>query len=115
MKKLIILAILLIIAVSPLFKGLFFAYEMYISFSVLSVLCAVYIFLKIVRKEELVLKDWSVYLGAILVRAYCLSFIKAVNPRVNIEVLLQYLVYYLVFLVVYDYFCENIEKTPTFF
>lgn len=115
MKKLITLAILLVIAVSPLFKGLFFAYEMYISFSFLSVLCAVYISLKIARKEELALKNWSIYLGAILVLAYCLSFIKAVNPRGNIEVLIQYLVYYLVFLVVYDYFTENTGKIPAFF
>jgi hypothetical protein len=112
MKKVIALFIILTVAAGPLFRGLFFPYEMYLSLAMLSVLCACYGIMKLVRKEEWHLRSVVVYGGIGLLLAYVIAFGTAVNMRGNIEALMQYAVYLLLFIVLSDFFHEHIQNLP---
>ncbi|HBN85942.1 MAG TPA: hypothetical protein DDZ89_19115, partial [Clostridiales bacterium] len=112
MKRLIILIILLAVSAGPMFRGLFFPYEMYLSLAIISGLCALYMILKVVKGEKLQLNYIILFAGVVLLLAYCLAFTKAVNVRGNIETLMQYVVYFMVLIVIYDYFHTQIDHIP---
>ena len=61
MKKWLVVAMVLVLAVGPLFRGLFFAYEMFFSFAVLAFLGGAYLFLKWRDQEALLLRHSTFY------------------------------------------------------
>ncbi len=116
MKKAIVFSMVLVLALGPLFRGLFFGFEMYLSFAILAALGNAYLFLKWSNKEAFYLRHGSLYCGGALLVAYLLAFVQAVNIRGNIEAVMQVVVYLLLFLVLFDYYREHKEEIlSTFF
>ena len=110
MKKTCVNAIMVLIAVSPLFRGLFFSVETYGFLATISILMFLYFLSKILNNEEI---NVSILYGipcVLLITASIISFAGAVNKRENLDTVMVYAVCFLIFLVLYDYFYENPQK-----
>lgn len=107
MKKFIIWGLIITISASPLFRGLFFPLEASIFLSIIALLSVLYFLNKLSLKEPIHFNPWLSVLGSLLVAAYAISFISAVNPRENIETLIQYFEYFVVLIIFYDYFHDK--------
>lgn len=107
MKKIVIAGIILLISISPLFRGLFFEYESYGFLAVLALLSVIYLLIKIAKREPLRINKLYVSVGMFLIAAVCFSFAHAVNYRKNLDALLLYLSLLLMFIVLYDFFCDK--------
>jgi len=114
-KKWLVIAMILVIAGGPLFRGLFFAFEMYFSFAILAFLGGAYLFLKWRDQEAFFLRQGTFYCGLGMLAAYLLSFFTSVNPRGNIEAVMQLIIYLLIFIVLFDYFREHKEQIFSLF
>ena len=93
---------MLITAVSPLFRGLFYFGGLSIS-TVLALLSFIYFITKFTDKEDIFYNKWLLIFGALLILAYGLAFINSVNPRGNLEVLMHvtgYFVFAIVFMII---------------
>lgn len=110
MKKVSIVGIIILVAISPLFRGLYFNYEAYAFLGALALLSAVYLFGKIMNNEAFHIDKRFAVLGILLAAASALSFIKAVNPRENLESILQYAEYLVIFLILFDYFHDRKQR-----
>lgn len=109
MKRVVVLLMVLIISISPLFRGLFFYYEASVFLAVIALLSFVYFMLKLRNREDVIFNKWLLLLGLLLAAAYGLAFITAVNPRDNISALLLVLEYLVLSVVLFDYFHDKKE------
>lgn len=107
MKKIAVSGIVLLIAMSPLFRGLFFSLESSIFLAIIALLSVIYLMAKLANKEPMYFNKFIFIFGFLLVAAYALSFIKAVSFRDNITTLMQYAVYFIVSLILYDYYQDK--------
>jgi len=107
MKKAIATLMILVISVSPLFRGLYFELEAYAFLAVLALLSVVYLFTKLANREAMRFHKWILVFGVCLIAAYILSFAKAVSIRDNITSLIQISTYLLVSIILYDYYHEK--------
>ncbi len=110
MKKAIVFLMILTISISPLFRGLFFYYETSVFLTIIAFLSFVYFLTKIKNHEAVLYNKWLLLFGSLLVAAYGLAFISAVNPRDNISAFLLVLEYLLLSIVLYDYFHDKKES-----
>lgn len=104
MKKIIIYCLLILIAVSPLFRGLYFNYETYLFFAAIALLSIIYFFIKMIKNESVRINSWFMVISLTFTAAAVLSYVNAVNPRENLENILHCLAFLFVFLILYDYF-----------
>lgn len=109
MKKISVWGVIITLAVSPLFRGLFFPLESSIFLTVIALLAVLYFLAKLTSGEPLHFNPWLAIPGALLIVAYGLSFINAVNVRENIKTIIQYTEYYIVFVILYDYYQDRKE------
>jgi tetratricopeptide (TPR) repeat protein len=107
MKKFIVHAMLALVAVSPLFRGLFFTFETYGFLALIALLSFIYFLSKIKNNEPIHINKTFLILSILIVSAYALSFINAVNPRENLGVVLLFAELTIIFLVLYDHFFEK--------
>ena len=110
MKKILVMLMMVITAISPLFRGLFFDLEASAFLAVLALLSFIYFMIKLTHKEDIFYNKWLMIFGTLLIAAYCFAFITAVNPRDNLEVLLQVTEYLVYAIVLYDFYQEKREK-----
>ena len=110
MKKIIVFLMILVISISPLFRGLFFYYETSVFLTVIALLSFVYFMLKVKNREDVYYNKWLLLFGSLLTAAYGLAFMTAVNPRDNISALLLVLEYLVLSIVLYDYFHDKKES-----
>lgn len=115
MKRFIVLGMILVISVTPVFKGLFFPFELHIFFAIISVLSALYFGLKLACGEKVIFGSFSTYLNLVLISAYVIALSKAVYLRGNLDAINRYIIYFIVFLIIYDYFKDNLNKVPMYF
>ncbi len=104
MKKIIIAGIIILISVSTLFRGLYFAYETFGFLAALALLCILYFIIKLRNDEPVRVNKLFVVVGLALIAAAAISFINAANPRENLGILLVYSELLVVFIVLYDHF-----------
>lgn len=104
MKKILVYGIIVLVAISPLFRGLFFNYEIYGFLAALSLLAFLYYLIKIKNNEPVYTNKVYLIIGMMLVAANILGFINAVNPRENLGSVLFYTGLLIVFHVLFDYF-----------
>ncbi len=114
MKKLCVWGLILTLSISPLFKGLFFPLEASLFLAVIALFAVLYFLAKLSLKEHLYFNPWLTIPAALLIVAYGLSFISAVNMRENIEAIIQYTEYFVVFVILYDYFRDKKESLGAF-
>jgi len=107
MKKIVTTTMILAIAVSPLFRGLYFELEANAFLALLALLSVFYLFIKLANREEMRFNRWIIVFGFLLVAAYLLSFIKAVSIRDNITSIIQISEYWLIAIILYDYYHDN--------
>jgi len=110
MKRVIIIGMLLLIAFSPLCRGLYFALEATIFLSAMALLAVVYFLIKIANKEILYMNKWILILGSLLILAYAISFTQATNARENTYAMLQFTEYLLLSLVLMDYYHDKKQQ-----
>lgn len=110
MKKLIVFFMMLIIAISPLFRGLFFDLESSAFLAVLALLSFIYFMIKLANKEDIFFNKWLLIFGTLLIAAYCMAFIKAVNPRDNFTSLIQVTEYLVFAIILYDFYKDKRGK-----
>lgn len=110
MKRIIISGMIMTIAVSPLFRGLYFGFEASVFFMAIAFLAVIYLFVKIARKETIHFNKWIIFFGFLLIAAYVLSFIKAANIRGNISMLIQYAEYFIISIILYDYYHDKKQQ-----
>lgn len=110
MKKICVNAILVLIAASPLFRGLFFSVETYGFLAVISILMFLYFFSKIISNEEIHVNILYYIPCVLLITAGIISFAGAVNKRENLDTVMLYAACFIAFLVLSDYFYENPQK-----
>lgn len=110
MKRIIAGIMVVLIAFSPLLRGLFFAVEAYVFLSVIALLSVIYFISKISNKERIHINKWLSVFGLLLIAAYIISFVNSVNVRENITALLQFSEYFIVFIIVYDYYHDKKQK-----
>lgn len=110
MKKYLVIGIIILISISPLFRGLIHEFETYAFFMLLDLLCVLYIINKIVVNEVIHINKRITIIGLLLIIAYAMSFIKSVNVRENINALFQYAGLLLLLVVLYDYFREKKQR-----
>ena len=110
MKKLIVTLMMLITAISPLFRGLFFDLEASAFLAVLALLSFVYFMIKLTHKEDIFYNKWLLIFGTLLIAAYSIAFITAVHPRDNLTSLIQVTEYLVFAMVLYDYYREKREQ-----
>ncbi len=110
MKKLIVILIMFTSVISPLFRGLFFDLEASAFLAVLALLSFIYFMIKLTNKEDIFYNKWLLIFGTLLIAAYCLAFITAVNPRKNLSILIQVTEYLVFSIVLYDYYQDKKEK-----
>ena len=110
MKKTSIIGIIILISISPLFRGLYFSFETYAFLAALALLSIIYFFSKMMNNEPFYINKWFLVFGILLVAAAALSFIKTVNTRENMEYILQYAEYLAIFLILYDYFHDKKQQ-----
>lgn len=104
MKKIPACGIMLLISVSPLFRGLYFSYDTYVFLAGLSLLSALYFLTKSLKNERIAFSKPVLIFEALLVCGAALSFTNALNPRENTDTLVLYLVLLAVSTVLYDFF-----------
>jgi O-antigen ligase len=104
MKKFTVHSMVVLIAVSTLFRGLLFGYETYGFMAVISLLSFMYFFSKVRNDEEIHIHKIYTALSILLIAAYVLASVHAVNPRANLGSILLYTELATVFHVLYDYF-----------
>ncbi len=109
MKKIIAFLMILLVSISPLFRGLFFYYETTAFLAIIALLSFVYFMIKVSRRETVHYNKWLLLLGSLLVAAYGLAFINAVNPRENLSALLLVMEYLVFSIVLYDFYYEKKE------
>lgn len=110
MKKIIVTLMMLITAISPLFRGLFFDLEASAFLAVLALLAFCYFMIKLTNKEDVFYNKWLLIFGTLLIVAYCLAFIPAVNPRENLSILVQVTEYLVFAIVLYDFYQDKRDK-----
>ena len=110
MKKFIIFFMMLITAISPLFRGLFFDLEASAFLAVLALLSFIYFMIKLTNKEDIYYNKWLLILGTLLIAAYSMAFFSAVHTRANFTSLIQVIEYLVFAMVLYDYYREKREK-----
>ncbi len=115
MKKLIAIMIIILISSSALFKGLFFPLERSLFFTIIAILSAVYFIIKIYKKEDIYLKSWAIYLNALLLLAYIISFFVAVDYKGAVDAIVQYSMYFIVLIIIIDFFRSNNDKIKEYF
>lgn len=113
MRKIIVFIMILVISISPLFRGLFFYYETSAFLTVLALLSFVYFMNKVKNQEAVFFNKWLLLFGLLLAAAYGLAFVNAVNPRENISALLLVLEYLVLSIVLYDYYYDKKESLVT--
>src|SRR5690606_7784185 len=104
MKKLVISLMIILISISPLFRGLFFSYETYGFMAVLALLCILYFFIAIARHETVRLNKLYLIAGILMLAGICFSFANAMNIRATLESLFFHMELLVLFIVLYDYF-----------
>jgi tetratricopeptide (TPR) repeat protein len=107
MKKIIISGLILLIASSVLFRGLYFPYETYGVMAGVVLLSLFYFFTKIRNNEDLHFHKLFTALSILLIAAYAFAYASAVNPRANTSSLLLYVELAIIFHVLYDYFYDK--------
>lgn len=107
MKRIIVAGIMVFIAASPLFRGLYFSYEAYGFLSVLALLSVLYFLCKIRNNEPIKVNKLFMPVGVIFLSAITVSFANALNPRENLGALLLNSELLIVFTVLYDFYCEK--------
>lgn len=115
MKKFIILLFFILISSSSLFKGLFFSLERSFYFIAIAALSALYFIIKTYKKEDIYLKNWVVYLNALLVLAYIISLFAAVDYKGAVDAIVQYSMYFIVLIITIDFFRANNDKLKAYF
>lgn len=110
MKRVIITGMLLLIAFSPLFRGLYFAIEATIFLSAIALLAVAYFLIKIAKKESLYMNKWILILGSLLILAYAISFTQATNARENTYTMMQFTEFLLLTLVLMDYYHDKKQQ-----
>ena len=105
-----IFGIIILVSISPLFRGLYFNIETYAFLAAIALLSIIYFFSKMMNNEPVHINKWFTVLGILLIAAAAFSFIKAVNVRENLESVLQYTEYLVVFLIMYDYFHDSKQR-----
>lgn len=115
MKKFIAIMIIILISSSSLFKGLFFPLERSFYFIIIAAFSALYFIIKIYKKEDIYLKSWVIYLNALLVLAYIISFFAAVDYKGAVDAIVQYSMYFIVLIIIIDFFRGNNEKIKAYF
>lgn len=110
MKKITVHAILILVAVAALFRGLLFGYETYGFMAAISLLSFLYFFSKVRSNEEIHIHKIYTALSVMLIAAYVVASAHAVNPRANIGATLLYIEFAIVFHVLYDYFYDMQQK-----
>lgn len=110
MKKICVNAILILIAVSPLFRGLFFSVETYGFLAAISILMFLYFFSKIINNEEMHVNVLYCMPCVLLIAASVISTAGAVNKRENLDTIMVYASLFIIFLVLYDYFYGKPEE-----
>lgn len=107
MKKVAIAGIIILISISPLFRGLYFEYESYGFLAALALLSVIYLLIKIAKRETVYINKLYVSFGILLLAAVCFSFAGAVNYRKTLEALLLHISLLTVFIVLYDFFHDK--------
>lgn len=110
MKKYIVFFMMVTVAISPLFRGLFFELEASAFLAVLALLSFIYFMVKLTNKEDIFYNKWLLIFGTLLISAYCLAFITAVIPRKNLSILVQVAGYFIFSIVLHDYYHDKREK-----
>ena len=110
MKNIITIGVVLLIAVSVLFRGLYFALEASAFLTAIAFLAVLYFLIKLSKKEEMYFNKWLLILGSLLLVAYIISFINAANARENITALIQFTEYLIVSIVLFDYYHDKKQK-----
>jgi O-antigen ligase len=109
MKKAIISGILVLISISPIFRGLYFSYDTYAFLTGIALFSVLYFTFKLLKNEPVHINKFLALCGVILVCSSALSFVKALNPRENLDTVLLYLELTVISLVLYDFFHDNKE------
>lgn len=104
MKKYVCNSIVFLIAISPLFKGLYYDYHIYAFLAVIFFLTFFYCIFLIKNKEIIHINKTYVIMGAVLVSANIISFANAVNPRENLDSLMIYTSFLIVLIIFHDHF-----------
>lgn len=107
MKRIIVYLLVFIVAISFLFRGLFFAYETWPFITSIALLLVAYLLVKLATRESMRLNKWVTVFGMLLIVAYALSFINAANTRENISAAIRYTEYYILSCIFYDYYCSK--------
>lgn len=110
MKKIAVTGIMILVSISPLFRGLYFSYETYAFLAALALFSIIYFFSKMINNESVHINRLFVLLEIILIAAAALSYVKALNPRGNLESLLLYAELLIVCIVLYDYFHDKKQQ-----
>jgi tetratricopeptide (TPR) repeat protein len=104
MKKVVIALMVVLISISPLFRGLFFEYETYMFMAALALLCIIYFFIKIFKRESIRINRLCVTAGMLVLAGTCFSFANAMNVRATLEALFFHMVLLVLFIILYDYY-----------
>lgn len=104
MRKIIVAGIIILISISTLFRGLYFAYETYGFLAALALLCILYFISKLRNDEPVQINKLFIVIGLALIIATAISFINAANSRENLGTLLLHSELLVVFIVLYDHF-----------
>lgn len=110
MKKIAVHTMLVLVAVSTLYRGLLFGYETYAFMAAISLLSIQYFFSKLRNNEEIHINKVYTVLSILLIAAYAIAFLNAVNPRANIGSILLYTELAIVFHVLHDYFYDKQQR-----
>lgn len=110
MKGIIVAGIIILVSISPLFRGLYFSYEAYGFMAVLALLFILYFFDKLRSDAPIKISKPFTVIGIALIAATAISFINAVNPRENLGALLLHSELLVMFIVLYDYFYERKQQ-----
>jgi tetratricopeptide (TPR) repeat protein len=105
MKKVIAALIIMLISISPLFRGLYFDYETYGFMAAIALLCILYFFINIITERKSIrLNKLYLTAGVLMLAGICFSFANAMNRRATLESLFFYMELLVVFIVLYDHF-----------
>ncbi|MGI6669083.1 MAG: O-antigen ligase family protein [Acetivibrionales bacterium] len=110
MKKASVAGIIILVSVSPLFRGLYFSFETYGFLAALALFSILYFLAKLRFQESLRFNKVYVFSGLMLLVAAAAAFVKAANPRENLGTLMLYAELMVVFIVLYDYFFDKKES-----
>ena len=110
MKKVIVACIIILVSISTLFRGLYFAYETYGFMAALALLSILYFLVKMKNNEPVHINKLFLCIGLMLSAANVISFANAANPRENLGTLLLYSELLVLFIILYDYFYERKQQ-----